>query len=101
MRMFVQFQNPIEPFNSLVRDGTAGEIIGKILEDLQREAVYFTAKDGKRGGIMIVDMNDVSEIPRYAEPLFLHFNATVEFTPCMSPEDLVRADLGALSKKWG
>ena len=101
MRMLVKFQNPIEPFNSMVKDGTAGEVLGKILDDLKPEAVYFTAGDGYRGGIMVIDMNDTSEIPRYAEPFFLNFNATVEFIPCMVPEDLMKAGLDELGKKWG
>ncbi|MCB0668202.1 MAG: panthothenate synthetase [Saprospiraceae bacterium] len=99
--MMIKFQNPIEPFNSMVRNGTAGPIISKIMDELKPESVYFTARDGCRGGVMIVDLNDASEIPKYAEPFFLNFNSTVEFHPCMSPGDLVKADLDTLGKKWG
>jgi hypothetical protein len=35
-----------------------------------------------------------------AEPWFLQFNAEVEYRIAMTPEDLGRADLGALGKKW-
>ncbi|MDX1479961.1 MAG: hypothetical protein R3301_19770 [Saprospiraceae bacterium] len=101
MKMMIQFQNPIEPFNSMVRDGTAGSTIRSILEDLKPEAVYFTAREGRRGGIMIVNMDSPSEIPRYAEPLFLKFNAEVRFMPCMTPADLEQAGLDALGEKWG
>ena len=71
--MLVKFQNPIEPFNSMVRDGSAGQVIGKILDDLKPEAVYFTAAGGQRGGMMVINLNDTSEIPRYAESFFLEF----------------------------
>ena len=101
MKMLVKFQNPIEPFNSMVRDGTVGQVLSEILDDLKPEAVYFTAGDGQRGGIMIINLKDTSEIPRYAEPFFLKFNASVEFVPCMTPEDLMKAGLDDLGKKWG
>jgi hypothetical protein len=43
---------PHEPFNSLVRAGTAGPIIRKILEDANPEAVYFTQQHGARGAML-------------------------------------------------
>ena len=49
---------------------------------------------------MIVDLKDPSEIPGFAEPWFLTFNADVEFHAVMSPDDLKRAGLDALGKKW-
>jgi len=100
MRMLVQFQCPLEPFNSMVKDGRAGETMQKILGEIKPEAAYFTAKDGKRGGIMVVDVPDPSAIPAIAEPLFLNLEATVEFHPAMTPEDLGAAGLDELGKKW-
>ena len=90
----------VNKFNQAVRDGTAGQKIGRILEDTKPEAAYFCAKDGKRGSFLIVNLSDASEIPRFAEPWFLHFNATVEFLPAMTPEDLQRAKLDQIAKKW-
>jgi hypothetical protein len=94
-------QCPIEPFNSMVRNGTAGSKMMKILDDLKPEAAYFGSQGGKRGGILIVDVAKPSDIPRLAEPWFLNFNAEVDFKAVMSPEDLVEADLLTLGKKWG
>jgi len=37
---------------------------------------------------------------RLAEPWFLHFDATVEFLPAMTPADLQKADLDSIGKKW-
>jgi hypothetical protein len=101
MRMLVDFQLPIEPFNTLVKNGTAAKIIQKIHGDLKPEAAYYTARDGKRGGTMVIDVADASDIPAIAEPLFLHFNASVSFHPCMTPEDLAKAGLEELGKKYG
>jgi hypothetical protein len=101
MRMIVELQMPLEPFNSLVRKGTAGQVLQRILGELKPEAAYFSAQNGKRGGIIIVDLPDASKIPSIAEPFFLHFNASVSFNPCMTPEDLAKAGLEELGKKWG
>ncbi len=101
MRMIINFQFPLEPFNSLVRNGTAGDVIQKVLGDIKPEAAYFTARDGKRGGTLVVDVADASKIPSIGEPLFLHFNARVELHPCMTPEDLGKAGLEELGKKYG
>jgi hypothetical protein len=101
MRMMVQIKLPVEPFNSAVRDGSAGAKMRRILEDLKPEAAYFTAVDGHRGGILIIDLPDASKIPTIAEPWFLNFHATCHFSPVMTPEDLGKAGLEALGKKWG
>ena len=47
MRMLIDVLMPLEPFNTLVKNGTAGQIIEKILGDLKPEAAYFAARDGK------------------------------------------------------
>ena len=100
MRMLVNVQMPHEPFNTLVRKGTAGAILGRIIDEIKPEAVYFTEQDGRRGGIFIVDVKDPSRIPAIAEPFFLHFNANCRFRIVMSPEDLKKAGLEDLGKKW-
>ncbi len=71
-----------------------------IFEDMKPEAVYFTEKDGKRCAVLIVEMADGSDVPRLAEPWFLTFNSEVHFSIVMSPEDLARAGLEELGKKW-
>ncbi len=101
MKMLIDFNFPLEPFNTLVRNGTVGQKIQQILEDIKPETVYFSERGGKRGGIMIVDVADPSKVPAIAEPLFLTFNASVEFCVAMSPEDLGRAGLDELGKKYG
>jgi hypothetical protein len=100
MRMLLQVRIPHEQFNAAVRDGTAGSKLNRILEEMKPEAVYFTERNGQRGAVMIVELADASRIPTFAEPWFLTFNADVEFQPVMSPEDLKRAGLDALGKKW-
>lgn len=101
MRMLISVTIPHEPFNSAVRKGTAGDTLKRILEDAKAEAVYFTERDGQRGAVLVVEVADPSKVPALAEPWFLSFNASVEFHIVMSPEDLGRAGLDALGRKWG
>ena len=42
----------------------------------------------------------VSKIPSFAEPFFLNFNADCRFRPVMLPDDLGKAGLEDLGKKW-
>jgi hypothetical protein len=98
--MLMNVKLPIEPFNSAVRDGTAGKKIQRILEAIKPEAAYFTEQNGHRGAVLIVNVKDPSDIPRLAEPFFLVFKAEVEFRIAMTPEDLSRGNLDALGKEW-
>jgi len=100
MKMLLTVEFPIEPFNSLVRSGKAGEILGRILETIKPETAYLTEQEGHRGGIFVVDVKNPSDVPVFAEPFFLQFNATCKFRILMSPEDLQKANLGDLGKKW-
>jgi hypothetical protein len=100
MRILLNVKIPHQQFNAAVKDGTAGEKLDKILEAIKPEAVYFTEQNGHRGAVLIVDLPDPSRIPALAEPWFLTFNADVEFRVVMTPEDLKRAGLDELGKKW-
>ena len=100
MRMLLQVRIPHEEFNAAVRDGSVGSKMKHILEAAKAEAVYFTEYDGRRGAIMIININDPSEVPKFAEPWFLSFNADVQFHIVMTPEELGRAGIEDLGKKW-
>jgi len=100
MRMLLHVEFPLEPFNSLVRNGTAGQKIHKVLEAIKPEAAYFTEFDGKRGGTLVVNVNSPSDIPALAEPFFLTFNAVTRFRLAMTPEDLGKANLDTIGKAW-
>jgi hypothetical protein len=99
--MLVQVQLPHDRFNAAVKDGTIGSKIGRILEDIKPDAVYFSEQGGKRSATLIVDVADGTRVPAIAEPWFLTFNADVQFHVLMSPEELGRSGLGDLGKKWG
>jgi len=100
MKMLVNVTFPIEPFNSMVKSGTAGEIIGRVVDDIKPEVIYFTELDGNRGAVMVVDIPSASAVPKIAEPWFLNFDAECEFKIAMTTDDLMQADLTNLGKKW-
>lgn len=101
MRMLLTARFPAEPFNTLVRKGEAGNILQAIVAELKPEAVYFTDEQGQRAAILVVDLANPSDVPRMAEPFFLKFNADCHFKIVMSGEDLAKAGLDELGKKWG
>jgi len=100
MKMLMTIKMPPQKFNNHVRDGSIGELMGRIMETLKPQAAYFTAQGGTRGGILIIDLKDTSQLPFYAEPWFLYFDAEVEFHPYMTPEDLANAGLDEIGEKW-
>ncbi len=100
MRMLMTITFPHGEFNEAVKNGTAGRKIRMILEDARPEAVYFTEQNGQRNAFVIINVEDVSKIPAFAEPWFLNFNANVEFRIAMIPADLEKAGLQQLGKKW-
>ncbi len=100
MRYQFRVSIPNEPFNTYVREGTVGKLIGRILEETKPETVYFTEDDGRRGAIIAYDVNTVSQVPSLAEPWFITFNAECRIQVAMSPEDLKKANLDDLGKRW-
>ena len=49
MRMLMHVHLPLEPFNTAVRDGSAGQEIKRIIDAAKPEAVYFCEHNGQRG----------------------------------------------------
>lgn len=100
MRMLMTVKIPNTEFNAALKNGSASKTMNRILEECGPEAVYFTEDEGLRGAILVVNVDDPSQIPRLAEPWFLSFNACVEFRIVMTPEDLRKSGLDDLGKKW-
>ena len=88
MRMLLKFSIDPENGDTLVKNGRMGETMASILEELQPEAAYFTDVEGSRGGYLVVNMEDASQIPAMTEPLLLGLGATIHMQPVMTPEDL-------------
>lgn len=100
MRFLLKISVPNEPFASYVKGGAADKKMQAILAEIKPEAAYFTAVDGSRTAFLVVNIDQASQIPAIAEPWFLQFDAEVEFYPVMVGEDLGKADLASIGKKW-
>ena len=103
MRILMKIEMPVETANAAARKGTLGSTIHSILEEQKPEAAYFMEFNGRRTGIIVVNLDDASKIPALAEPWFLAFNASIEFHPAMIPADLAKAgaDIERIAKKYG
>jgi hypothetical protein len=97
--MIMEVEFPNEPFNSLVKKGTAGETLQRILADIKPSAIYFSEQDGRRGAFLLVDVPDPSRVPLLAEPFFVLLDATVKLRVCMTPEDLAKSGLDEIGNK--
>ena len=103
MRFLISCRFPTEEANAAIKSGNFPQTIQSILEELKPEAAYFTDRDGARGGFLIVNMDDASQLPAVAEPLFFGMDATIKVQLVMTPEDLQRATpaLEQAAQKYG
>lgn len=88
MRTMIRITVPVDAGNKGIQDGTLPKTLTETMDRVKPESAYFYSDRGVRTAIMIVDMTDVSEIPRIAEPLFMGLSAAVEFIPVMNAEEL-------------
>jgi len=100
MRMLLNVIIPNEKFNQAMIDGTIGAKMSRILEETKPEAVYFTEQHGKRGAYLVVDVASPESVAALGEPWFLTFDAEVRFQIVMRPEDLKKAGLEELGKRY-
>jgi hypothetical protein len=91
MRFMLTFRIPMEKGNAWIRSGQPEQTIQSILSDLKPEAAYFGEIAGARGGYLVINMDDASQISAMVEPLFLGLEATVTLHPVMTPEDIQKA----------
>ena len=103
MRVLVKVEFPVEVANAAMKAGTMPRTIQAILDEQKPEAAYFLDSNGKRAGLIILDLKDPSQIPAIAEPWMLAFNACIEIHPVMIPADLAKAGpaIEQAVKKYG
>ena len=103
MRIMITFSIQPEKGDALIKDGTVGETMQSIFEDIDPEALYFTSVEGTRGGYCVINVDDASQIPAMTEPLLLGSGATIQMQPVMTTEDLSRASgsMEQVAQKYG
>jgi hypothetical protein len=92
-----------EAGNAALKDPKFGDKMMGLLKEMKAEAAYFTTINGNRGGYIVINMDDASQMVGMAEPLFYGFKAKVKFIPVMLPQDLAKGMPAAAKaiKKWG
>jgi hypothetical protein len=88
MRVMVKFTFPTQETNALVSDGSIGQTMQTIIGNLQPEAAYFCHVDGKRGGYLVANLEEGSELVTKLEPFFLELGAEIETFPVMNADEL-------------
>jgi hypothetical protein len=103
MRVLLKANMSTAAANAAVKRGKLGPTLQSILDDLKPEAAYFTAEKGQRTAYLVLDIQDVSELTKIAEPWFLAFDAAVEVSPLMTAKDVAKAGpfIGQAAKKYG
>jgi hypothetical protein len=90
MRFFLKISIPVEAGNAAAKKDRFRSI-QLILEEQKPEAAYFLQDGGTRTAILIVNMEDASQLAEIVEPWFLALNASVECKPVMVAGDLQKA----------
>jgi hypothetical protein len=91
MKYILRIKMPNTKANEVIKDPEFGTKMKQVLEDVKAETAYFTTIDGLRGGYVVVNLNDPSELPRVSAPFFLWLDAEVEIQPIMTIQDLGKA----------
>ena len=99
MRMMLKVTIPVEAGNKGIKDGSLARAMQSTAEQLKPEAAYFLADNGSRTALYFFDMQDASQIPSIAEPLFLGLNASLTMSPVVNADDLQKG-LAAAAKNF-
>ena len=86
--MLLKMQMDVEAGNRAIKDGSFGQMLERVMQQIKPEAAYFTAIDGRRTGLIFFDLQEPSDIPPIAEPFFMTVGASIEFLPVMTLEDV-------------
>jgi hypothetical protein len=103
MKFIMKVTIPNKHGNDLLKDPKKfGNTMHELLEGVKAEAAYFTTFCGNRGGYIVVNLDDASQLPAVAEPFFFALHAEIDWFPVMTPEDLAMGlpAVEAAVKKW-
>jgi len=71
VRMMTTLEVPVEAGNEAPKGGRLPQLLEHVRGSLKSEAAYFSSTDdGSRGGYIVFDLKDPSQIPVIVEPLY-------------------------------
>jgi hypothetical protein len=100
MRFLMTFTVPHNTFNRLVREGVAGQTLGRLIEETKPEHIYLTERNGLRAGVAIYNINENDTFCAVAEPWFLALDAECSFSVAMTPAELAKVGFDELGRTW-
>jgi hypothetical protein len=99
MRFMLTFRIPTDEGNAAAKDGRLAQTVQSIMEELRPEAAYFAdIRRLTRRTYLVVNMDDASQIPAMAKPLFLGLGATVKLYPVMTTKADLQRGIPALEQ---
>src|SRR5258706_15716203 len=87
MRMFLKVQLEVEAANRAIKDGSLRRIVQAFTEAAKPEGGWFTALDGKRTMIAVLDLAATAQIPPLPERFFPGLTASFEMSPAVYAAD--------------
>jgi hypothetical protein len=102
MKYILKVRIPTESGNLRIKDPQFGAKMKEVLAEVKAEAAYFGLISGSRGGYVVINIDDASQLPAKAEPFFLWLHADVDFFPVMTIDELGKAGgyIEKAVKKW-
>ncbi|MCT2589400.1 hypothetical protein LHJ74_05555 [Streptomyces sp. N2-109] len=97
MRVMLRARMDTQIANEAIRNGSLPKLMQSMTEQLKPEAAYFGPTRGGRSCTFVFDMQDSSQMPSIAEPLFQELGAEIEIHPVMNGEDM-RKGLASLKQ---
>ncbi|MET7370386.1 DUF3303 family protein [Streptomyces sp. NPDC005566] len=90
MRVMLRAWMDTQISNEAVKKGSLQTTMQSMAEQLKPEAAYFGPSEGGRCCTFVFDMQDSSQLPSIAEPLFEELGARIEIQPVMNTEDMLK-----------
>ena len=94
MRMMMKVTIPVETGNAAARKGDLGKTIQGDFGGHEARSGLLRRRRRQTDRVHFLQMNDSSELPKFAEPWFLAFNASLTVRPAMNLQDLANAAAG-------
>ena len=101
MRFMLTFRVPMDEGNAGIKDGSLGQTLETIIDEIKPEAAYFGPIEGARGGYLVVNFDEPSQLASFAEPLFLGLGATIQMSRVFTPDELPTQTLQQVAQKYG
>ncbi|NUP22241.1 MAG: hypothetical protein HOZ81_40505 [Streptomyces sp.] len=88
MRVLLQAHLDTAKSNDVIQSGKMPQVVKGLMDKIKPESAYFTTDHGVRTMYLVFDMEDPSQMPSIAEPLFVELGADLDYTPVMNADDL-------------